>query len=96
VHRRAIVDDIDLDLTARQFDVLALLASEPTRVFTKDDLLRDIWGYPNGTSTRTIDSHVSRIRCKLREAGVEGYIINYRGTGYKFCEGVVIPSEKCA
>lgn len=90
VRRRVRVDGVDPNLTAREFDLLALLASEPGRVYTKDELLRDIWGHPEGASTRTIDSHVSSVRCKLRQAGVEGFIVNYRGTGYKFCEGIAI------
>ncbi|HXR30643.1 MAG TPA: helix-turn-helix domain-containing protein [Solirubrobacterales bacterium] len=73
-----------------KFDLLAMLASEPGRLFTKDELLFKVWGHPEGASTRTIDSRVSSIRCKLRRAGVEGFIVNYRGWGYKLCEGVSI------
>lgn len=87
-HRLVRVEGVDQELRAREFDLLAVLASEPGRVFTKDELLREIWGHPEGASTRTIDSHVSNIRCKLREAGIEGFIVNYRGMGYRFCEGI--------
>lgn len=88
--RRVEVDGVDQELRAREFDLLAMLASEPGRLFTKDELLFKVWGHPEGASTRTIDSHVSKIRCKLRQAGVEGFIVNYRGWGYKLCEGVAI------
>lgn len=90
VARRVAVEGTDQDLSPREFDLLALLASEPGRLFSRDELLREVWGHQEGATTRTIDSHVSSIRCKLRRSGVEGFIVNYRGHGYKFCEGMAI------
>lgn len=90
VRRRVAVDGVDQPLRPREFDLLALLASEPDRLFTKDELLREVWEYPEGVSTRTLETHVSNARCKLRRAGVEGLIVNFRGVGYKFCEGAAI------
>lgn len=72
-------------LTAREFDLVALLATEPGRVFTKDELLREVWKKRGGGSLRTLDSHASRARCKLREAGAEGYIVNCHSRGYMLC-----------
>ncbi|MGC1167041.1 MAG: winged helix-turn-helix domain-containing protein [Solirubrobacterales bacterium] len=92
VRRRAEVDGVEQDLRPREFDLLAVLATEPGRLFTKDELLIEVWGHPAGASTRTLDSHVSRIRCQLREAGVDGFLINYRGVGFKLCEGVAVKS----
>jgi DNA-binding response OmpR family regulator len=91
--RRVAVEGVDQPLRPREFELLALLASEPDRLFTKDELLREIWEYPEGVSTRTLETHVSNARCKLRQAGVEGLIVNFRGVGYKFCEGEVIEAD---
>lgn len=71
-------------LAAREFELVALLATDPNRVFTKDALLREIWGRRGG-AVRTLDSHASHARCKLREAGAEGYIVNCHSRGYMLC-----------
>jgi DNA-binding response OmpR family regulator len=55
-------------LAGKEFELLVALAAEPTRVFTKDELLRDVWGFRSFTRTRTLDSHVSRLRQKLERA----------------------------
>ncbi len=63
------------------------LASDPNRVFGKDELLRDVWGYSGRLVTRTVDSHASRLRNKLRAAGAEiPYVINVWGRGYRLLE----------
>jgi len=90
VRRRAEADGVDLDLGPREFDLLALLASEPGRLFTKDEILRELWGYKEAAATRTVDTHVSTIRRKLRRSGVDGFIVTYRGLGFKLCEGVAV------
>ena len=92
VRRRVEIKGAEQSLRAREFDLLAVLPSEPGRLFTKDELLMQVWGHPEGASrsTRTLDSHISRLRCKLREAGIRGFLINYRGVGFKLCEGVAI------
>jgi DNA-binding response OmpR family regulator len=71
-------------LAAREFELVALLATDPGRVFTKKELLRGVWG-KRGGAVRTLDSHASRARCKLREAGAEGYIVNCHSRGYMLC-----------
>jgi DNA-binding response OmpR family regulator len=79
-----------IKLTSLEFDLLATLASDPGRVFTKPDLLREVWGYDTALRSRTLESHASRLRCKLRRAGANGLILNYRDLGYKLWEGAVV------
>jgi DNA-binding response OmpR family regulator len=78
------VDGASVRLTAREFELVALLATDPSRVFTKKEPLREVWG-KRGGAVRTLDSHASRARCKLREAGAEGYIVNCHSRGYMLC-----------
>ena len=76
-----------VSLAGREFDLAVQLASDPSRVFTKDELLRDVWGYSGRLVTRTVDSHASRLRNKLRAAGAEiPYVINVWGRGYRLLE----------
>jgi DNA-binding response OmpR family regulator len=82
--RRVQVHGREVRLLAREFEVVALLATEPDRVFTKQELKRELWG--DRGSFRTIDSHVSRARCKLREGGADGLLVNCHGHGYKLRE----------
>ncbi|MGN6256083.1 MAG: helix-turn-helix domain-containing protein [Solirubrobacterales bacterium] len=89
------MEGVDQPLRPREFDLLALLASEPDRLFTKKELLHEVWEYPEGVSTRTLETHVTNTRRKLRQAGLEGFIVNRRGVGYKFCEGETISAEGC-
>lgn len=70
-------------LPARQFDLLAKLASRPTHVFPKEELLKDVWGYRSIGRTRTLDSHASRLRRKLAEATDTPYVLNIWGVGYR-------------
>jgi len=74
-----------VDLSNKEFELLRTLASEPTRVFAKDELLRSIWGYRSPGSTRTLDSHACRLRTKL---GVHGdrFIVNVWGVGYRLVD----------
>jgi DNA-binding response OmpR family regulator len=75
-----------IELAQKEFALLYALACEPTRVFEKDDLLRDVWGFRARGATRTLDSHACRLRRKL---GVQGdrFVINVWGVGYKLVEG---------
>jgi DNA-binding response OmpR family regulator len=72
-----------LDLTYKEFELLRFLAQHPGRVFTRDQLLREVWGYDYFGGTRTVDVHVRRLRAKL---GVEyeSMIGTVRQVGYKF------------
>jgi len=72
-----------LRLRRLEYELLVHLAGEPQRVFAKGELLRAVWGYPTPVSTRTLDSHASRLRRKLREQGDEQWVVNLRGVGYR-------------
>ncbi len=66
-----------------EFELLLHLAHDPARVFGKDELLRAVWGYRCSGSTRTVDSHASRLRRKLNLDGGVRFVINVRGVGYR-------------
>jgi DNA-binding response OmpR family regulator len=73
-----------LRLAQKEYELLLRLASEPHRVFRKSDLLRDVWGYAIVTRTRTLDSHASRLRRKLRELDpATSFVENDWGVGYR-------------
>jgi DNA-binding response OmpR family regulator len=74
---------IPIDLRRLEFELLAQLASDPERVFSKQELLRVVWGYRSSGSTRTIDTHASRLRCKLDVNGGGRWVINVWGVGYR-------------
>jgi DNA-binding response OmpR family regulator len=84
--RRVEVRGAEIHLAAHEFELVALLATDPGRVFTKRELIGQIWG-GSGSAVRTLDSHASRTRCKLREAGADGFIVNCHAIGYSLCEG---------
>ena len=79
--REVRVDGQRVELSKIEFALLRALAAQPTRVFTKDELLRDVWGYKSPGTTRTLDSHACRLRTKLN-GGTGRYIINRWGVGY--------------
>jgi len=66
-----------------EFDLLLHLAREPRRVFAKQELLAAVWGYRACGSTRTLDSHASRLRCKLGGGAAGRWVINVWGVGYR-------------
>jgi DNA-binding response OmpR family regulator len=73
-----------LQLAQKEYELLLCLAREPERVFTKAELLHDVWGYRTIGRTRTLDSHASRLRRKLRAAGSPVALIeNVWGVGYR-------------
>ncbi|MBA3395093.1 MAG: response regulator transcription factor [Deltaproteobacteria bacterium] len=79
---RAWIDDTELTLTALEFRLLHAFVSRRGRVQTRDTLLADVWGIEAEVTTRTVDTHVKRLREKLGEAGT--YIETLRGVGYRF------------
>jgi DNA-binding response OmpR family regulator len=96
-HPRLAVCDLEIDLasrvvrvggeavqlSAREYDLLVALAEDPERVFRKEDLLRDVWGFRSLGRTRTLDSHASRLRRKLNRPGGTAYVLNVWGVGYR-------------
>src|SRR5688500_9699127 len=101
-HRCLVVRDIDIvlasrvvrvageavQLSAKEFDLLVALAEDPERVFRKEELLRDVWGFRSLGRTRTLDSHASRLRRKLNRDGEVAYVLNVWGVGYRLVAGV--------
>ena len=71
-----------LDLTFKEFELLRFLASHPSRVFTREQLLSEVWGYDYFGGTRTVDVHVRRLRAKLGD--LESLIGTVRNVGYRF------------
>src|SRR5262249_33057051 len=71
-------------LSQKEDALVAPLSADPRRVFTEDELLRDVWGYRARARTRTLDSHVSRVRRKLREIDPDVTLLeNVWGVGYR-------------
>jgi DNA-binding response OmpR family regulator len=70
-------------LAAREFELLVKLATEPCRVFTKEELLREVWDYRSIGRTRTLDSHASRLRRKLAAVSETPFVLNEWGVGYR-------------
>ena len=71
-----------LDLTFKEFELLRFLAAHPSRVFTREQLLSEVWGYDYFGGTRTVDVHVRRLRAKLGD--MESLIGTVRNVGYRF------------
>jgi two-component system phosphate regulon response regulator PhoB len=72
----------EIGLTATEFRLLHRLARRPGRAFSRDQLLSEVWGYGGELETRTVDTHVKRLRAKLGSVG--GWIQTVRGLGYRF------------
>jgi DNA-binding response OmpR family regulator len=84
--RRVTVDGVRVDLAGKEYELLAKLAEDPERVFRKEELLRDVWGFRSLGRTRTLDSHASRLRRKLQAAGKERFVVNVWGVGYRLLD----------
>jgi DNA-binding response OmpR family regulator len=85
VRRRVEVAGREVELANKEFTLLRALAAEPYRVFTKDELLRGVWGFRSQGRTRTLDSHASRLRRKLDPDGAR-FVFNCWGVGYRLLE----------
>jgi DNA-binding response OmpR family regulator len=81
--RRVECDGEDVHLTPTEFDLLAFLAEQPARVFTREQLLSQVWGYDDGAGARTVDSHVRAVRRKLGN----DIIRTVHGVGYAAGDG---------
>jgi DNA-binding response OmpR family regulator len=86
--RRVTVGEERVDLPAKEYELLLKLASQPSRVFTKEELLREVWGFRSLGRTRTLDSHASRLRRKLNAAGEGPFVLNVWGVGYRLLRDV--------
>jgi DNA-binding response OmpR family regulator len=78
-----------VDLSATEYRLLLALVAEPHRVFTREELLRSVWGYQTFGRTRTLDSHAFRLRRKLCDGGEHGLVVNVWGVGYRLRDPVI-------
>lgn len=87
VRRRASLGDGALDLTPKEFDLLAFLARNRGLVFSREQLLEKVWGYDHAGDTRTVDVHIRWLRKKIEaEPGKPRRIVTVRSVGYKLEE----------
>ena len=83
----ALVSGTSLALTRKEYDLLYLFLSNKGRVFSRDELLDRLWGYDYTGDTRTVDTHIRRLRAKLENAGTEGVALStVWGRGYRLEE----------
>ncbi|MFD9904256.1 response regulator transcription factor [Streptomyces sp. NPDC059063] len=78
--RRVLVGGREISLTRKEFDLLAFLAYDPGRTFTREQIMREVWGHDSAGDTRTLGVHMAGLRRKL---GVEGLIETVRGVGFR-------------
>ena len=78
--------DGSVTLSAKEFELVAKLASQPYKVWTKEELLRDVWGFRALGRTRTLESHASRVRKKLCVGPDDRFIVNVWGVGYRMLD----------
>jgi len=78
--RRVLVDDVEIELTPKEFDLLAMLASEPGRAMPRDEIIERVWDEHWWGPTKTLDVHIAALRKKLGDAR---WITTLRGVGYR-------------
>ncbi len=83
--KQVTVGGVAVHLSVKEFQLLSTLAAEPERVFSKQELLEQVWGFKSPGRTRTLDSHASRLRQKLGSASDRPWIVNTWGHGYRVC-----------
>ena len=84
--RAVTVGDTVVALAGKEYELLVKMMSDPVRVFTKDQLLREVWGFRSIGRTRTLDSHASRLRRKLQAVADGPFVVNVWGVGYRLLE----------
>jgi DNA-binding response OmpR family regulator len=84
--RQVRLDGTLVHLSKKEFGLLVALATEPARVFTRAELLDEVWGFQSPVPTRTLDAHASRLRQKLSVSGGR-FIVNVWGVGYRLMDG---------
>ncbi|MBA2439446.1 MAG: response regulator transcription factor [Thermoleophilaceae bacterium] len=87
ITRAVRLDGRPIHLSVKEFALLQALADEPTRVRSKNELLRDVWGYLSIGQTRTVDAHACRLRKKLSGSS-RPWVVNVRGVGYRLTEAL--------
>jgi DNA-binding response OmpR family regulator len=84
--RKVWVAGEEVELSNKEFSLLRMLATDPHRVFSKAELLEEVWGYRTPARTRTLDSHASRLRRKLDPENGR-FVVNCWGVGYRLLDG---------
>lgn len=83
--RKVQLEDKDISLTAKEFDLLLYMANYPGKVFTRDQLLNAVWGYQHSGYEHTVNSHINRLRSKLEPDSTQPqFVLTVWGVGYKF------------
>ncbi|HGY09807.1 MAG TPA: response regulator transcription factor [Oceanithermus profundus] len=80
--RRVRAGGQEVALSPKEFALLELLSSRPGRVFSRDEIVRHVWGKPLDSGSNVVDVHIANLRSKLRDAGAYGYLRTVRGVGY--------------
>ena len=84
---RATRDGTVIDMSPREFELLRYLIERKGDTVSRDQLLEDVWGYENYPSTRTVDTHIAKLRAKIGDSGPSPrYILTIHGMGYKFVD----------
>jgi two-component system response regulator AdeR len=81
----ASVNGADVALSPRQFDLLEALAQTPGKVYSRDELYREVWGAPDILGSRALDTQLNRLSHRLADAGATQVIKNVRGRGFRLC-----------
>jgi len=84
--RAVTIADRTIPLAGKEYELLLKLMTDPARVFTKEQLLREVWGFRSHGRTRTLDSHASRLRRKLQAVAEGPFVVNIWGVGYRLLE----------
>ena len=83
--RRAYLEGTELELTSKEFDLLALLMSKPDATFTREQIMANVWDENYWGSTRTLDTHISTLRRKIGDdSDPPSLIVTVRGVGFRF------------
>ena len=84
------VEGARVHLSRKEFGLVRMLASAPTRTFSRDELLREVWGFQSPGTTRTLDTHAYRLRHKLGTGRIP-FIVTVWGVGYRLCDPEIVP-----
>jgi len=82
--RRLWISGLEVRLRAKEFALMAMLAAEPGRLFSRVEIGERVWGFENIGDTRTIDTHVKNLRRKVEDRSAYTYLETVRGSGYRF------------
>ena len=83
--RRVFIKDREVNLTAKEFDLLELLVNNPNKVYSREQLLSIVWGYEYPGDVRTVDVHIRRLREKIEENPSDPHYVHTKwGVGYYF------------